>query len=77
MKERVEHLRKQYPKGTKIELLEMDDVQAPPIGTVGTVYGVDDLGSLLVRWENGSSLSVIDGVDRVKKLGINEIRRKI
>ena len=68
MKERVEHLRKQYPKGTKIELLEMDDVQAPPIGTVGTVYGVDDLGSLLVRWENGSSLSVIDGVDRAKKI---------
>lgn len=68
MKERVEHLRKQYPKGTKIELLEMDDVQAPPIGTVGTVYGVDDLGSLLVRWENGSSLSVIDGVDRVQKI---------
>lgn len=68
MKERVEHLRKQYPEGTKIELLEMDDVQAPPIGTVGTVYGVDDLGSLLVRWENGSSLSVIDGVDRVKKI---------
>ena len=68
MKERVEHLRKQYPKGTKIELLEMDDVQAPPIGTVGIVYGVDDLGSLLVLWENGSSLSVIDGVDRVKKI---------
>ena len=68
MKERVEYLRKQYPEGTKIELLEMDDVQAPPIGTVGTVYGVDDLGSLLVRWENGSSLSVIDGVDRVKKI---------
>jgi len=68
MKERVEHLRKQYPIGTKIELLEMDDVQAPPIGTVGTVYGVDDLGSILVRWENGSSLSVIDGVDRVKKI---------
>lgn len=68
MKERVEHLRIKYSKGTKIELLEMDDVQAPPIGTVGTVYGVDDLGSLLVRWENGSSLSVIDGVDRVKKI---------
>nr|DAS75283.1 MAG TPA: protein of unknown function (DUF4314) [Caudoviricetes sp.] len=68
MKERVEHLRIKYPEGTKIELLEMDDVQAPPVGTVGTVYGVDDLGSLLVRWENGSSLSVIDGVDRVKKI---------
>ena len=46
----------------------MDDVQAPPVGTVGIVQGVDDLGSLLVRWENGSSLSVIDGVDRVKKI---------
>ena len=68
MKERVAQLRNQYPKGTKVKLLEMDDVQAPPIGTVGTVYGVDDLGSLLVRWENGSSLSVIDGVDRVKKI---------
>lgn len=68
MKDRVDLLRKQYPKGTKIELLEMDDVQAPPVGTVGTVQGVDDLGSLLVRWENGSSLSVIDGVDRVKKI---------
>ena len=68
MKDRVELLRKQYPKGTKIELLEMDDVQVPPVGTVGIVQGVDDLGSLLVRWENGSSLSVIDGVDRVKKI---------
>lgn len=68
MKERVEQLRKRYPEGTKIELVEMDDVQAPPVGTVGTVQGVDDLGSLLVRWENGSSLSVIDGVDRVKKI---------
>lgn len=68
MKERVQHLKKQYPKGTKIELLEMDDVQAPPVGTVGIVQGVDDLGSILVRWGNGSSLSVIDGVDRVKKI---------
>ena len=68
MKERVAQLRNQYPNGTKIELVEMDDVQAPPVGTVGTVRGVDDLGSLLVRWENGSSLSVIDGVDRVKKI---------
>lgn len=68
MKERVAQLRNQYPKGTKIELLEMDDVQAPPVGTVGIVQGIDDLGSLLVRWENGSSLSVIDGVDRVKKI---------
>jgi hypothetical protein len=34
----------------------MDDIQAPPAGTKGTVYGVDDTGSLLVHWDNGSGL---------------------
>ena len=46
----------------------MDDAQAPPIGTQGTVTGVDDAGSLLVDWDNGSELNIIYGVDRVKKL---------
>ena len=54
--------------GTRIELLEMDDFQAPPVGTYGTVKGVDDTGSLLVRWDNGSRLNVIYGEDRVRKL---------
>ena len=64
----VEHLRRLYPAGTRVELVEMDDAQAPPIGTHGTVTGVDDAGSLLVEWDNGSGLNVIYGVDRVKKL---------
>jgi hypothetical protein len=38
-------LRSRYPAGTRVELLRMDDVQAPPIGTKGTVTGVDDTGS--------------------------------
>ena len=33
------HLRETYPAGTRVELVRMDDVQAPPIGTHGTVYG--------------------------------------
>ena len=64
----VEHLRLRYPIGTRVELVEMDDAQAPPIGTQGTVTGVDGTGSLLVDWDNGSGLNVIYGVDRVKKL---------
>lgn len=56
-------LRKKYPTGARVELLQMDDVQAPPRGTKGTVYGVDDTGSLMVRWDNGSGLNVIYGVD--------------
>lgn len=67
-KEIVESIRREYPAGTRIELLKMDDVQAPPIGTHGTVTGVDDTGSLLVRWDNGSVLNVIYGEDRVRKL---------
>lgn len=65
----LEALRKQYPDGTRVELLQMDDIQAPPPGTMGTVYGIDDTGSLLVRWDNGSGLSVIFGEDVVRKVG--------
>lgn len=67
-KEQVERLRQQYPNGTRVELLQMDDQQAPPIGTLGTVYGVDDTGSLLVDWDNGSGLNIIFGVDSCRKL---------
>lgn len=67
-REQVEALRKEYPAGTRIELLEMDDPQAPPIGTRGTVLGVDDIGSLLVAWDNGSSLNAAWKIDRVRIL---------
>lgn len=67
-REIIEQLRKDYPQGTRVALLQMDDSQAPPIGTQGTVMGVDDIGSLMVKWDNGSSLHVLYGVDRVKKI---------
>ena len=46
----------------------MDDVYAPPSGTQGTVKGVDDAGSVMVSWDNGSSLSLIYGEDLFKKI---------
>lgn len=64
----VELVRKEYPVGTRVELLKMDDVQAPPIGTKGTVTGVDDTASILVRWDNGSGLNVVYGEDSCRKL---------
>lgn len=67
-KEIVEQVRRQYPVGTRVELVEMDDFQAPPIGTKGTVEGVDDTVSLLVAWDNGSHLNVIYGEDEVRKI---------
>lgn len=68
-REIVERIKKQYPVGCRVELVRMDDVQAPPIGTKGTVYGVDDSGSILVNWDNGSGLNVVYGVDSCRKLG--------
>ena len=41
-KEIVETVRKRYPVGCCVRLVKMDDVQTPPIGTLGTVYDVDD-----------------------------------
>ena len=68
-KETVERIRRTYPAGTRVELLEMDDPQAPPVGPLGTVLGVDDTGSLLMKWDNGSGLNVIWQQDRVRKVG--------
>ena len=68
-RETIERLRKQYPVGCRVELVRMDDRQAPPIGTKGTVLWVDDTGSLIMDWDNGSGLNVIYGEDVVRKVG--------
>ena len=70
-KETVDRIRREYPAGTRVMLVRMDDVQAPPVGTKGTVLGVDDTGSLLMRWDTGSSLNVVYGEDIVDKIQSN------
>lgn len=67
-KETVDRIRREYLAGTRVVLVRMDDAQAPPVGTKGTVLGVDDTGSLLMRWDTGSGLNVVYGEDIVKKL---------
>jgi hypothetical protein len=66
----IESLKKEFPVGSRVELIKMDDKQAPPIGTKGTVLGVDDIGSIMVAWDNGSSLNVIYGEDECKVLDV-------
>lgn len=67
-KKTIENVRRQYPVGSRVELVKMDDPQAPPIGTKGTVRGVDDTGSILVNWDNGCGLNVLFRVDEVRKI---------
>lgn len=64
----VEQLRKRYQTGCRVKLTRMDDAQAPPIGTKGTVIGIDDTGSIMVHWDNGSSLNVVYGEDSCQKI---------
>ncbi len=65
----VDRLRKQYPKGTRIALINMDDpyTKLRP-GDRGTVSCVDDTGTIFVDWDNGSTLGVVYGADHIRKL---------
>ncbi|NCC91346.1 MAG: DUF4314 domain-containing protein [Spirochaetia bacterium] len=76
-KKRIEVLKSQYPKGCTVELVSMDDEQAPPAGTKGEVMHVDDTGTIHVIWQTGSTLGVVPGIDLVKRLGEEIPRHKI
>lgn len=59
--------KEKYPKGTRIELISMDDPYAPlEPGTKGTVVHVDDMGTIHMQWDNGRTLGLIPGEDSFK-----------
>ncbi|WP_304683918.1 DUF4314 domain-containing protein [Ileibacterium valens] len=63
-KDFISFFKDHYKPGMKVQLIEMNDPQAPAPGTKGVVTGVDDLGNILVRWETVSSLNLIPKVDK-------------
>ena len=60
-------LRETYTKGTRVELVRMEDpyTKLRP-GDRGFVTGVDDSGSVHISWDSGSSLAAIWGVDEIR-----------
>lgn len=70
---RAELMKAQYIPGTRVRLVYMNDPQAPPVGTLGTVIGVDDIGTVRVRWDNGSGLGITEE-DRCEiiEIGVKE-----
>lgn len=64
----VEKVKTNYPQGTRVKLVYMDDRQAPPVGTLGTVKSVDDMATIHIRWDNGSSLGAVYDEDIVVKI---------
>ncbi len=68
-KEMVGRLRNEYPPGTRVELVQMNDPYAKvKPGDKGTVDFIDDTGTLFCKWDNGSTLGVVYGEDQVKRL---------
>jgi len=65
----VEQLRDIYPAGTRVELVSMDDpYRHLEPGLKGTVRAVDDMATIHIAWDNGSSLGAVYGVDTVRKM---------
>jgi len=76
----LKKLKSTYKKGDRVELLKMNDRQAPPVGTRGTVELVDDIGTIHVRWDTGSGLGVAYGEDKCVKIseaGIRDLKGDI
>lgn len=69
LRRKILRLKKRFPENTRIKLISMNDIQAPPSGTFGTVVGIDDIGMILVKWDNGSTLSLIPEEDKFKIVG--------
>lgn len=63
MSKAKEEMLLRYPIGTRVRLIQMDDYQAPISGTLGTINNIDDVGDLMVSWDDGSSLKLIVGID--------------
>ena len=68
----IDMTKQNYPEGTRVELIEMKDKQAPPAGTLGTVQHVDDYGTVFVKWDNGTTIGAVLGVDMIRKPVLHE-----
>lgn len=69
-KETLERLRKEYPPGARVELVHMNDPYNTKLfpGAKGTVVSVDDIGTIHVRWDCGSSLGIVYEADKCKTI---------
>lgn len=77
IRQRIAETKLNYPPGTRLELIHMEDSIAPvPPGTRGSVQTVDDGGNIHMRWDNGRTLSLIPEEDRFRKLTDQEIAQE-
>ena len=63
MRKEIERLRKKYLEETRVRLFSMTGEPQMQEGLTGTVRFVDDIGSIHVDWDNGSTLALIPDED--------------
>lgn len=64
-RDNVQRIKKEYKVGTIIEIIAMEGENIPS-GTKGSVQHVDDIGTIHMSWNNGSSLGLVENVDTFK-----------
>lgn len=73
----VERIKREYPEGTRISLISMQDPHSRlESGDRGTVVAVDDIGTVHMRWDRGGSLGLVYGEDRFRKLTPEELEQE-
>ena len=76
-KEVVESLRNEYPEGTRLSLISMEDPYSKLLpGDRGTVKHVDDGGTIHMSWDKGGSLGLVYGEDSFRKLTPEELAQE-
>lgn len=75
-RKQVEMIKKMYPAGKRIRLIYMNDLQAVPSGTIGTVDYVDDIGTIHMKWDNGRTLGVVYGEDKFEIINEKNMKRR-
>lgn len=76
LEKEAKQYKEQYPNGTRLELISMEDPQAVPPGTRGTVQFVDDIGSIHMNWDNGKTLTLVPKEDSFRKLTEQEVEQE-
>ena len=71
--EMLKQLKEYYTAGTRVILIRMSDPYTNlRQGDRGTVTMVDDIGTVHVNWDRGSTLGVVFGEDECKRIEGNE-----
>ena len=76
-RQQAKRYKEQYPPGTRLQLINMEDPHAPvESGTRGTVKLVDDIGQIHMHWDNGRTLALVPGQDSFRTLTEAELKQE-